>query len=78
MTTEQIIADLLQTMPFIIIKIFAVALLLLHLAFSLVLMRQIKIMVHVVEAQISPALYSITIIHFLSSLFVFVWGIIFL
>lgn len=77
MTIEQFIANLLQTAPFLIIKIFAVVLLFLHLSFSFVLIRQTKIMTQVVEAQISPALYTISIIHFLASLFVFIWTIFF-
>lgn len=78
MTTEQIIANILQTTPLFLFKAFAVMLLLLHLSFAFVLIRQTKMMTHVVEAQISPALYSISIIHFLSSFFVLVWTLIFL
>lgn len=78
MTIEQLIANLIQTAPFILIKLFAIVLLLLHLAFSFVLVRQTKVMIHVIEAQISPALYTVSLIHFLSSLFVLVWAVIFL
>lgn len=77
MTLEQFIASLLATTPVFIIKIFVVILLFLHLSFSFVLVRQTKVMIRVVEAQISPLLYTISIIHFLSSLFVFLWTIIF-
>ncbi|MBI3380250.1 hypothetical protein HY029_05845 [Candidatus Gottesmanbacteria bacterium] len=77
MTIEQFITTFLQTTPFAIIKILVIILLLLHLSFSFVLMRQTKLMTHVVEAQISPLLYSISIIHLLSSLFVFLWTMIF-
>lgn len=78
MTIEQFIVSLLLAMPFVLIKIFVVILLLLHLSFAFVLIRQTKVMIRVVEAQISPFLYTISIVHFLSSLFVFVWAMIFL
>ncbi len=78
MTLEQFIINIIQATPFVLLKLFAIVLLFFHLAFSFVLMRQIKIMSHVVEAQISPALYTISILHFFSSLFVLVWVIIFL
>lgn len=78
MTIEQLIINLLAVTPLLLIKLSAVTLLLFHLVFSFVLIRQTKIMIHVVEAQISPTLYAISIIHFLSSLFVLVWVIVFL
>lgn len=78
MTIEQLIANLLQFVPSLLVKLFTVILLFLHLAFSFVLIRQTKVMIRVVEAQISPLLYTISIVHFLSSVFVFVWAIIFL
>lgn len=78
MTIEQFITSMLQIVPLLLLKLSVIILLLLHLLFSIVLIRQTKIMIHVVEVQISPAIYTISIIHSLSSLFVLVWVIVFL
>lgn len=72
MTIEQFITLLLQTAPIFLLKISVLMLLFLHLLFSIVLIKQTKIMIKVLEAQISPALYTISIIHFLFSLTVFI------
>lgn len=78
MTPEQMLIKVFQVLPYILFKLFAIVLLLLHFAFSFVLIRQTKIMIHVVEAQISSAIYAIALFHFLSSLFVLIWAIIFI
>jgi len=78
MPAEQFIVNILQVVPLLILKILVIILLLLHTLFSLVLVRQTKIMIRVVEAQISPAIYMISIIHSLVSLFVLGWTIVFL
>lgn len=78
MTIEQLIGFIFQKAPFIIIKLIAIVTMALHLAFSFVVIRQTKIMIKVLEAKISPAIYSISVLHFLFSLFVFIWVILFL
>ena len=78
MTPEQILITGLQVLPYVFLKLFAIVLLFLHLAFSFVLIRQTKIMINVIEEQISPALYTISVIHFLSSLIILIWTLIFL
>ncbi|MCL4338430.1 hypothetical protein M1271_01940 [Patescibacteria group bacterium] len=77
MTIEQILVTFITSAPAVFIKAVAVIILFLHLAFSVVVVRQTKLMTGVVEANISPAIYGIAIIHFLFSLFVFMWAILF-
>lgn len=77
MTVEQFIINILQAAPLVLLKLFVIALLLFHVSFSVILIKQTKTMIKVLEAQISPALYTISIIHFLFSLFVLIWVLIF-
>lgn len=77
MTIEELLPVIFNTTPYFLIKLFAVILLLLHLTFSVVLIRQTKLMVGVLEAKISPTIYAISIVHFLVSLFTLVWTAIF-
>lgn len=77
MTVEELLPVIFNTAPYLLIKLFAVILLLLHLAFSVVLIRQTKSMTGVLEAKISPTIYAVSIVHFLVSLFTLVWTIIF-
>jgi hypothetical protein len=77
MASEEMIKILLGVAP-LFLKIFLLMLLLLHIAFSLVLVRQTKLMIKVVEAEISPTIYFISVIHLLFSTFVLLWVIIFL
>jgi hypothetical protein len=78
MITETFITDILTRAPYLLIKIFSIVLLLLHVLFSLVLVRQTKLMVSVIEAKISPLIFSISVVHLFSSLSVLMWSIIFL
>lgn len=78
MFTNSLFNSILDTLPVLLIKLFSVAFLLLHLAFSFVLIRQTKLMIKVLEAKISSTIYSISMIHFLFSLFVLAWAILFL
>jgi len=78
MPSDELIFDLISRLPFVLIRIFTVIALLLHLFFSIIIVRQTKIMIKIVEAQISPTIYLISVIHFLISLTVFLWAILFL
>lgn len=78
MTIEEFILHIIPLLPALIIKIIAVAILLLHFIFSIVVIRQTKLMLSVVEARLSPLIYAISLIHFVSSLFVLIWAILFL
>lgn len=78
MPLDQLLINLIPVIPWILFKLLALALLLLHVAFSAVLLRQTKLMITVVEAKISPTIYAITIIHLLFSIFLFLWTIFFL
>ncbi|OGG20347.1 hypothetical protein A3D03_02260 [Candidatus Gottesmanbacteria bacterium RIFCSPHIGHO2_02_FULL_40_13] len=51
-----------------VFKLLIVIVLLLHLAFSILLFQQTRLMIKVVEAGISPVILSITIIHLLISI----------
>ena len=74
---EQLLIGLLLQWPWLLFKMVVIVLLVLHLFFSFILMRQTKLMIHVVEANISPFIYQIAVIHLLASLFVFIWTILF-
>lgn len=78
MTIEEFLIRFFSSAPSLILKIFAILLLLLHVAFSIVLLRQAKLMVSVVEAKINSAIYLVSIIHLLFSIFVLFWAILFL
>lgn len=78
MTFEEFILYIIPLLPALIIKIIAVAILLLHFIFSIVVTRQTKLMLSVVEARLSPLIYAISLIHLASSLFVLIWAILFL
>lgn len=75
---EDAFLNILNSIPFLLFKPFIIVLLILHLLFSIVVVRQTKLMSKVVEAQISPAIYTISIIHLLYSVFLFIWVILFL
>ena len=78
MTLDEIIFNLISNLPFMLIRIFTVILLLMHILFSIIIVRQTKNMTKIVEAQISPTIYMITIIHLLVSIVVLVWAVFFL
>lgn len=77
MTPDEIIFNLLSRLPFILIKIFTIILLLMHVLFSVIILRQTRIMSKIVEAQISPTIYLISIIHLLISISVLIWAFLF-
>lgn len=78
MPQDQFLIDLINRLPFILFKFFAIALLILHFFFSVIIVRQVSIMTRIVEARISSSIYLISISHLLASLFVLIWAIIFL
>lgn len=59
----------------IFIKIIAIAFLVLHLIFSVVLFRQTLMMSQTVEGQASKVIITLASIHLLFSVFVFLWTI---
>jgi hypothetical protein len=78
MTFDQLVNIIQLMTPLFLVKLLAVTVLFLHLFLSLLLVRQTKIMIQVVEAQIAPTLYLVVIIHLVFSLFVLLWTVIFL
>lgn len=78
MPADQIISDLINQLPSRLFNIISIILLVMHFLFALVVVRQTKLMLKVVEAQISAAIYAVSIIHLLVSLFVLLWAILFL
>ena len=72
MTIEGFLTLLYSSAPYFLIKGIALVLLFLHLSFSVVVVRQAKLMTAVVEANISPVIYTVAIVHLLFSLFVFI------
>lgn len=78
MTPEQFFTSIFPFVPFSLFKILIVIMLLLHIGFSLVMMRQTKLMISVVEAQINSVIYVISIIHLLFSALVLIWTILFI
>jgi len=70
--------NIFSWLPMLLIKVFSVALLLLHLAFSYVLIRQTRLMIKVLEAKISSTIYTVVLIHFFFSLSVLILTILFL
>jgi len=78
MPADELILDLINRFPFILIRIFTVILLLMHILFSFIIVRQTKILSKIVEAQISPTIQLITVIHFLFSVAVLIFALFFL
>ena len=78
MPSSDLILDLINRLPFILIRIFTVILLLMHLLFSVIIVRQTRILSTIIEAQISPTIQLISILHLLASLVVLIFTVIFL
>ncbi|OGG07905.1 hypothetical protein A3D05_03835 [Candidatus Gottesmanbacteria bacterium RIFCSPHIGHO2_02_FULL_40_24] len=77
MITDEVLNELIRVLPIILIKIFTVGLLALHLLFSLIIVRQARIMTKIIEAGISPVIVSISVFHFIISFLVLVWVMLF-
>jgi len=71
MNPEQFLFFLTSLSPFIIIKVFVLTILALYIIFALICFRQVDLMNKVVEAQISPVLRLIALIHLGAAVFVF-------
>jgi len=60
-----------------ILKALFICLILVHLLFSLIIVRQTQMMVKMVEVKISSAVYLASVVHLLSSLFVLFWTVVY-
>lgn len=78
MDINTIIDALISSGAFIVIKYISIILMILHVLFSLIVVRQTQMMTKVLEAKISPLILLISIIHLLASIFVLFWAILFL
>lgn len=78
MFSDQMIFDLIKNLPFTLFRVFTVLLLLMHILFSFIIVRQTKIMSKIVEAQISPVVNFLTLVHFFISVAVSSWAVLFL
>lgn len=71
MTQEQLIGLLISFWPWAYLKFFLLVLMVFYLVFAAILLRQIDLMSQMVEAQITPALKLIGLIHLVLALAVF-------
>lgn len=71
MTAEQLILLLISFWPWAYVKFFLLVLMIFYLIFSAILFRQIDLMSRMVEAQITPALKLIGLIHLGMALTIF-------
>ena len=78
MFSDELIFEFIRQLPFLLIKIFTVILLFMHVLLSVIIVRQTRNMIKIVEAQISPTVYLISLIHFTASIIVFGWAVLFL
>ncbi|OGG00552.1 hypothetical protein A2153_02275 [Candidatus Gottesmanbacteria bacterium RBG_16_38_7b] len=77
MPPNELILDLINRLPFILIKVFTAILLLMHLLFSVIIVRQTRILSKIIEANISPTIQLISFLHLLASLIVLIFTVIF-
>jgi hypothetical protein len=63
---------------FTLFKIGVTLLLFMHVAFSVILLRQTRLMTRVVTTPASPFLFFIALFHLLASIFVVIWTIMYL
>ena len=78
MNADEFLINLITFLPAFIVKGFVVLFLILHLLFSIIVLRQTRLMNTVLEAKIAPGIYLFSLIHLLSSIFVFIWVIIYM
>lgn len=62
----------------LLIKILLLVLLIFHMVFSFIMVRQVGRMIKVVEAQVSPALHTVALLHLGVSVAVFLWTMLFI
>ena len=75
---DEFLNQLFTVLPLLLIKIFSVVLLGMHVLFSIILLRQIRLMTKVVEVKSSGIIFTIGVVHLLSSIFLLLWAILFL
>lgn len=78
MNPEQILLSLVTISPWLIVKIFILVLLLLYLVFATIVWRQVSLMNQMVEAQISPLLATVALLHVAAAVFLFLFALIIL
>lgn len=76
MTIENIIAFWSSLSILSVAKPFILVILALHILFAIVLVRQTKLMLEIVEAGISATIMAISVAHSLASVGVFLWVLI--
>ncbi len=74
---EQLVTLLGNESISFLIKILFIILLVFHMVFSFIMVRQVGRMIKVVEAQVSPALSTIALLHLAASVAVFLWTVLF-
>ena len=72
------LSDLINFSPFLLIKIPILILLLLYIIYALIILRQTMVMSKIVEVDVTAAIQLIAVIHFLTSIAIFFWVLIFL
>ncbi len=72
MTPEQFLMLLVSWWPWVFVKILVTILALLYIIFAAICLRQIDLMNQMVEAQISPILRLIAIVHLGAAIFVLI------
>lgn len=75
MSPEQILLMLVSLSPWFYVKIFVLVLLLFYTIFAAICLRQVDLMNQVVEAQISPVLRTIAILHLAGAIFTFLLAV---
>lgn len=75
---DELLNQLFTVLPLFLIKIFSVVLLGMHVLFSVILLRQIRLMTKVVEVKSSGIIFTMGVVHLLSSIFLLLWAILFL
>lgn len=71
MSAKELLFFLAGLWPFGFLKIFTLILMLFYIVFAFIVFRQVELMNEMVEAQISPALRLIAMIHLGAALLVF-------
>ncbi|MBI4999750.1 hypothetical protein HZB97_03210 [Candidatus Gottesmanbacteria bacterium] len=76
MNPEQILLVIISLSPLIFVKIFLLILLLFYILFAAIILRQVTLMNRVVEAQISPFMQTIAVLHLAAAIFTFLFALI--
>lgn len=70
-----VLVDIIQRSPLILIKLALLILLLLYIAFGVIVYRQTQMMTKVVEADASPTVELVAFVHLLGTIFLFLWAL---